>query len=452
MVEFPKDGDFVEWKEYRVGRENKVELFYHPYQLLLIPKIRELITINKRLDFFESHDFLEKLNKHREIKLDRIIGFKENLEHHNSRIGLLILLQGPYGSLFRFDFFDEDNKESIYEKWVNWRNNHFNPIDILEICGLSIHDVNQFFDWICSSAISTDPLSHWYDLTQIIKKELKNRLQDNALLAQDYYEFARTLKDFLSDLKGEDVKYSHELMDNTSGKWKEFTYGLTLPIEYNNTIHQKNILDRFMIYRPNTIFLVYEGATEDAVIRAIFQTQGINEKREGIVLFPAYGKGNIKKNLDLLARQLKEDGIDLFVILDGEPDCQGIIDRLIEKGLLQDDMYKIWQNDFESANFGVDLVIEKINDFFYERNLNYSLSMSETENNIGNKMLMTAISDIFYQKYKVKFDNVVSKKVLGEKLISQRVQKMKLDKEWKSELPLEDILFKLFKKYPRVMG
>lgn len=452
MVDFPKENDFVAWKEYRLGRENNVELFYHPYQLLLITRIRELAIINMRLDFFETQDLAQKLNKHKEIKLDRIKCFKENLEHYNSQIGLLILLQGPYGSLFRFDFFDKDNKESIYEKWVIWRNNEFNPSDILEICKLSINDVNKFFDWMCTSAVSIDPLSHWYDLMQLIKKELRNRLQGSALLAQDYYEFARMLKDFLSDLKNEDVKYTNELMDNTSGKWKEFTYGLTLPIEYDNTLHQKGIRDRFMIYRPNTVFLVYEGDTEDVVIRSIFQTQAINEKREGIVLFSAGGKGKIKKNLNLLARQLKEDNIDLFVILDGEPDCQGIIDRLIENGLLQADMYKIWQNDFESDNFGVDLVIKKINEIFNEHNLNYTLSISEVHNNIGNKMLMTAISDIFFQKYKVKFDDVVSKKVLGEKLISQRIEKMKLDKEWKSESPLEDVILKLFKKYPRVMG
>lgn len=287
---------------------------------------------------------------------------------------------------------------------------------------------------------------------QIIKKVLKDKLQVSASLAQDYYEFARMLKDFLSDLKDEDIKYTHELMDNTSGKWKEFTYGLALPIDYNNTIHQKKIRDRFMTYRPNTIFLVYEGDTEDVVIRSIFQTQVINEKREGIVLFSGEGKGNIKKNLKLLARQLKEDGIDLFVILDGEPDAQGIINRLIEKGLLQEDMYKIWKNDFEYDNFGVDLVVKEINGIFNERNLDYVLITSEVKNDMSNKMLMTAISDIFYQRYKVKFDDVISKKVLGQKLIAHRVEKMKLDKQWKSELPLEDILFKLFKKYPRVMG
>lgn len=67
-----------------------------------------------------------------------------------------------------------------------------------------------------------------------------------------------------------------------------------------------------MIFRPNTIFLVYEGDTEDTVIRSIFQTHGINEKREGVVLFSADGKGNIKKDLNLLTRQLKKNGICSF--------------------------------------------------------------------------------------------------------------------------------------------
>ena len=185
-----------------------------------------------------------------------------------------MLLQGPYGLLFRFDFFSMGDKESIYERWVNWRNNEFNPSGILDVCGLSVDEVNEFFKWMCSNAASTDRLSQWYDLSQIIKKELKNLLQDKALLAQDYYEFSRILRDFLSDLMDDDIKYAHELMDTTSGKWKEFAYGLTLPIDYNNTIHQKNIRDRFMIYRPNTIFLVYEGDTEDTVIRRNLSNPG----------------------------------------------------------------------------------------------------------------------------------------------------------------------------------
>lgn len=452
MVEFPKENDFIEWKEYRIGHENKVELFYHPYQLLLIPKIKRLVTVNIRMDFLETENFFEELNKYKETKNNQIQSFKKRLEYQNTQIGLLMLLQGPYGLLFRFNFFGIDDKESDYKKWVEWRNNEFNASDILEICGLSIEEVNKFFRNMCWDAVIKDPLSHWYDLLQIIKKELRDKLQGSALLAQDYYALARMLKDFLSDLKDEDVKYAHELMDNTSGKWKEFTYGLTLPIDYNNILHQKNIRDRFMIYRPNTIFLVYEGDTEDTVIRSIFQNQVINEKIEGIVLFSAHGKGNIKKNLNLLARQLKEDSIDLFVILDGEPDSQGIVNRLIGNGLLQPDMYKIWQNDFEFDNFGVTLVVKEINNIFDEHSLNYNLSSSEVKDNMGNKMLMTAISDIFHQRYLVKFDDVVSKKVLGEKLISQRIEKMKSEKQWKSELPVEDILFKLFKKYPRVMG
>ena len=95
MVEFPKENDFVKWKEYREGHENKVELFYHPYQILLVPMIKELVSINIRLDFLETDDFLEKLNKHKEIKNNRIQSFKENLIHPNTRIGTIDVITGP---------------------------------------------------------------------------------------------------------------------------------------------------------------------------------------------------------------------------------------------------------------------------------------------------------------------------------------------------------------------
>ena len=305
---------------------------------------------------------------------------------------------------------------------------------------------------MCNQAIMIDPLSYWYDLQQIIKKELKTKLKDSALQAQDYYEFARMLRDFLSELKKEDVKYPHELMDNTTGEWKEFTYQMKIPINYYDVIHQKKILNRFSIYTPNSLLIIYEGATEDTVIRQIFQSLGINEKSEGIILFDAEGKGNIKKNLNFLAKQARDDGLDLFIILDGESESNKTISDLIDKGYLDSKMFKIWEKDFEYDNFTQEKVVEKTNDLLKKNSYEYTISMDEVNNTIGNKMLMKAISDLIYTKYGKIMDDIISKSELGKLLILERSKEIILEKDWQPKLPIEKTLEQLFKKYPQIMG
>jgi hypothetical protein len=98
------------------------------------------------------------------------------------------------------DIFNNDDFKISYEKWPKWGEHNFEPTKLLELSGLSEREVEEF-KWVCLHATSNDPLFHWYYLLQILKNDLKIKLKGSALFVQDYYEFAKMLKDFLSEIK-----------------------------------------------------------------------------------------------------------------------------------------------------------------------------------------------------------------------------------------------------------
>lgn len=115
MVEFPQEGDFKRWNEYKWRHENYIELFYHPYQILTVPKVMDILRFTILPSYLESLD-QERLAKKKKFIDDRIHYFKQNIIEHETKIGLLMLLQGPYASKFIFDFYTDKDNRQVYAR------------------------------------------------------------------------------------------------------------------------------------------------------------------------------------------------------------------------------------------------------------------------------------------------------------------------------------------------
>ncbi len=55
-------------------------------------------------------------------------------------------------------------------------------------------------------------------------------------------------------------------------------------------------MDNYLIERSLRVALIYEGETEDTVIKMIFDALNVDEKRDGIFLWNASGQGNINNS------------------------------------------------------------------------------------------------------------------------------------------------------------
>lgn len=79
----------------------------------------------------------------------------------------------------------------------------FDPEKIRKISNLSIEEIKEWYNVLCHLGSGTDPLLEWFVLLQIINNAKKNKLTNEALIAQEYYKLARMIAFFIYDLTKE---------------------------------------------------------------------------------------------------------------------------------------------------------------------------------------------------------------------------------------------------------
>lgn len=160
------------------------------------------------------------------------------------QIGLCILLDETYRpDLGQFHHKIGDN--TFYQEWVAWRKGKFQPTKLLEQTNFTIEKIIQLYKTFIAFAVGKDPLWKWYILIQIIRPSKRKELKGEALLAQEYYDLAYMLGNFIFDLSGTRMLEPDDLWDGRSGKWKPDVYGE--PFDYRTKKTQNNILSRFLI-------------------------------------------------------------------------------------------------------------------------------------------------------------------------------------------------------------
>ena len=176
----------------------------------------------------------------------------------------------------------------------------------------------------------------------------------------------------------------------------------------------------------------------------------------GIFLHNAEGQGNIQHYVKSFAPLAKANEIDIFLILDRDMNWQVIIEEFKRQRFIKDNMYHVWQRDFESDNFEIGQVIYTLNTMLREKNQK-EIKKEEVIQKLSNPSigLMKAISDVIWNMNETNFGDLFSKVVLAKKLIEPRIAEIRRERDndgWKPILPIEQQLYKIFDMIPRVSG
>jgi hypothetical protein len=259
---------------------------------------------------------------------------------------------------------------------------------------------------------------------------------------------------FLYDLTKERMPDPDDQMDGSGGTWKPQVYGE--PFDYKNKQSQKRILDNYLVNRPYRIALIYEGDTEDFVIRSIFDALYVDHNKDGIFLHNAQGQGNIQHYMNSFAPLAKADEIEIILILDRDMKWQEIVEDFKRQRFIKDNMYHIWQKDFESDNFELGQVLDVVNTILKEKNQKV-IRKEDVIQKMSNPTvgLMKAVSDVVWNVNQYMFGDLVSKVDLAKKLIESRLAEIRRERDnegWKPILPTEHLLYKIFDIIPRVIG
>jgi hypothetical protein len=454
LIDLPQEDDFKPWQIYN---EKAIELYYHQYQFV---PIRQLLVGNNVIlkpDFFEKdQDYRQSFDRMREYTEASMNSTKVTSKKWWPKVGLLMLLQEAYsfhsfGSLISNP---QTDSNTFFENWRIWRLTKFDPEDVRKIGNLPMEEIKELYIVLCHLGHSSDPLFHWFVLLQIINDAKKKRLTKKALLAQEYYNLARMVQSFIYDLTKEKMPDPDDSMNGAGGKWKPKKYGT--PFDYNSKQTRNRILYDYLATEPYRIALIYEGDTEDYVIKSIFDALYVDQDRDGIFLHNAEGQGNIQQYVNSFAPLAKANEIDIFIILDREARWKKIIDGFKQRRYLQDNMYHVWKKDFESDNFDTGLMINTINKILKEKGQK-EVKQEEVNTRLSNSStgLMKIISDAIWEENKIRFSDVVSKVELAKKLIDSRIIEIRTERHsggWKPVLPIEQLLYKIFRTVPKVIG
>lgn len=359
-------------------------------------------------------------------------------------VGLLILLEEAYAlqsrGLLSSNIFDEN----FANNWKEWRQSQFRPHEILENTKLKIDQIKNLYYSLAAAGRMIDPLWNWFIFLQIIGRTMKMKLEGKALMAQEYYELCRMLSFFIHDLTGEKMLDPDDTLDGSHGAWKTRICGSQF--DYNTTQTQKMILRRFLLNGPKSMAMVFEGYTEEFVIKGIFEALSIELDTSDYVLYNAKGQGNLNQNnLDGLITVAKGTAIEVFVIIDNEAKAEEIITEHVRSGSIKADMFHKWNRDFEYDNFGLNAVVNRVNDLLAGEGYD-CIDRTEVEVRMSstNCALINCIANIV-GRYNPGIE--FSKLKLARSLINERLMEIRQergDKGWEPKLPIEKLLKKIF--------
>jgi hypothetical protein len=455
-IELPSDGDFQPWKNYAEKENERVVLYYHPFQLILAHWLTK--NNGKSLGPLFIIEHLSEVNEERldswkaETSEKLVSSAKAAVDTWIPIVGLLMLLDEVYSVMVTGAF---SGDRSSQEQWMLWlRRKEIASQIRMRIC-MSLEQVKQAYDHIVTLGHIHDPLAHWYPLLELIKREKKEKLTGDARLAQEYYELARMIKLFIEDWTGEIMLDPDDKFDSNHANWKPHTYG-GYPVDYDDPKTQQLMRDDYFIDRPFLIAIVFEGDTEELVIEEILRLFMRDPKKEGYFLYNTQGSGNMNtRNLDAMIGLAKSNQMEIYLIMDNDGDVDSIIERHKKLGNIKDGMFTVWNKDFEYDNFGSGPVIEKVNQILKSKGFNL-VSLKEVEDRMDTKgeVLMKALSSVFGKhNNSMKFDKIISKKELARKLIAPRIAEIQkefyVNGNWERKLPIEQTIDKLFQKFPR---
>ena len=462
IVQFYPSQDFKPWNNFMDETEESVSLYYHPYQFLLLLEAKKLI-----LFFFSPYTRRDRLlgafssiHKYKDQAIERLQNKAINIEKLTPKVALLILLQIIYNwniGTFTGNPHSKEKFDKQLKNFIKWKKNCCDPNELLQISGFSISEVQELYKYICRTAQQIDPLALWYPLLQLINRDRLGKLKNNAALAQEYYKLARILKVFLFDVTKEEMPEPDDIADGSHGVWKEKLYGK--PFNYYQKKIQGKIRDHYFRDPDFKTVIVIEGETEEAVIKMLLKALRIDNKE--LIFLRIGGQGNFKWTKSVLPIFKNPLKLNLLIILDKDKDVNRIINECKSLGVMKKDL-KIWRKDFEYDNFGLDAVVDKINELITktnrETNSNFTMiTKTRIKKQIKGAALVKTIENEFGKKNQEDLYKTlrISKPGLSKLLFEPRyktIRKEVQEDKWKPKLPIEKQFSKLYRQNSRWRG
>lgn len=444
LLQYPVEGDFRRWSELHDGFEDRVYPMYHRYQLNEIHRLTGTLEARVPAQRFGETLDLRKLATWRDAHHKSYSKLRLSIMR---KTFLLIELETPYlpvvTSTFQMNLLDRESPK----KWYRWKKDEFSAKEVLDGSDLSLSEVKDLRDTLAVWGTSLDPISYWYPLAKLASRNSLSRLKGKALLAQDFYEMVGILNLFLQDLTGEIQPDPDDVSDFSRGVWKGQWFGS--PFSYTDPKIQQRIVQHYLRVQLPRAVILFEGETEETVIRALTEDLLFDIQSAGVELFNCQGQGGFGQSTVFTALHTwRGQNIRAFVILDRDANALQLAQEYKELKLVRDTDCKIWESDFEQDNFGIEAVCQVVNAMLAKRGVpGVSGEKVKEEINTTGDVLMKSIERVYGRSYKVGLFDLVKKVEIAKQLISPRLDDIRSQRSSTSytpKLPIEHFLVHIF--------
>jgi hypothetical protein len=239
--------------------------------------------------------------------------------------------------------------ESYEDYWL-WRGKH-EANDLMSDLGVTASDLRRWHELLAADAYRIDPLSSWFDLVQQVSWDKKERARNDVLLAHDFYVMAQIVRHYAADFLSVDLPEEDEVWHGPHARVvKENLYG-TPKVTLADRKTRRRIAREFGVVGDERLVWYVEGETEEAFIDRYGDLQQMAADAAGITVVNLRGEGGLKS--PGFHERLKVDGREerfTYVMVDGSAETKAALRRVSEEYLITAG-YRIWDGDFESANF-----------------------------------------------------------------------------------------------------
>jgi hypothetical protein len=399
----PTSRDFEKWDNFvDENGYTKIESYYSIFQCynLLILEQQTKMSLNC-MDWISYDDIeIDKIIKTITSHSSNIISKQKEQVSRNKIIPLICqVLSNRYFPLTQTD--GRRIKVTLHgfrsDEW-DWFEycKKWEPEKILSDLEMNSEYIKDLQSQLLHQAFFIDPIEKWYELVDFISIEKKERLKDNALLAQTIYSTEKMVRFFYQDITGEDLPSP----DETYGKWKEGFYGKGVVenklqyLEFISNIYHINP-------KPNLILIVEGDGEEKQIPRLASEFFGINFSTMGINIMNLQGVGNFegKKRddkygaLEKLIDDYHNRQTFVFLILDNEGRVLKIKEKLVSKSsryypsrtITKDEYIHLWNTNIEFDNFTFEEIAQSMTDLAEGKYIFSSEEIEECKKSFGKK-------------------------------------------------------------------
>ena len=141
----------------------------------------------------------------------------------------------------------------------------WDPHEAERLFELTPKKLRHAFETLAAGQASCDPLKNWYQLTQFVSLDERNRLRGDALRAETLRAGAHMLRLLYMDLYGEELPHPNEVTGTI------ITHVPELAIRQDVRRHLEFVANRFGLNPQPKLSLIVEGQSEEAAVLQIFE-------------------------------------------------------------------------------------------------------------------------------------------------------------------------------------